>query len=410
MRSRIGVSAVAVGLILTVVGVTSRADDSESGTVTRSPETRVVEAEQEFGFQLLHRLAQSRELENVMVSPFSIVLALAMTANGAAADTLKGMKEAIGVDQVSLDTVNRAYRGLIPQVTSVDREVRFQSANSIWYRQGMEFESSFLECNREFYGALVQPLDFADPAAADRINHWVSEATHDHVPTMIDKIDPLSAMFLLNAVYFKGWWQDAFDPDQTREAPFTRADGSTTSCQMMGRTGSYRFVETERFQAVELPYRDGRFTMVVVLPQKTWSLKELRHDVNSHWWARLLESLSNEEGTLELPRCTLRCTFELNDALDALGMGVALAPGADFSRMYRGPDSLYISKVKHKTFMCIDEEGTEAAAATSVEMRCTAMPPSFAMRVDRPFLCCVRDTESGLILFAGQVTDPSASS
>lgn len=214
-------------------------------------------------------------------------------------------------------------------------------------------------------------------------------------------------MFLINAIYFNGTWKYEFDQDLTHDDFFTGPDGSQKACKMMVQTGEFSFLENDDFQAIDLPYGDGQFSMTIFLPKPAKSIDALSAEFNETNWNSWVHSFSKDSVTLDLPKFKLEYEIKLNDVLSALGMGVAFTPQADFTRMYR-PGGLWIDYVKHKTFVEVDEEGTEAAAVTVVAIIKSSGGPGNIrfMRVDRPFIFVIRENHSQTILFMGKIVEP----
>jgi serine protease inhibitor len=363
----------------------------------------------EFAFRLLDELAEDGQ--NLFVSPLSVWTALSMTLNGAAGETERAMAEALGTPPEDLPQLNAFNRDLLAVVRGIDPKVRVDVANSIWARQGVDFEADFLGRNRDAYAAEIRTLDFAAPDAPKTINSWVSEKTNARIPEIVERIDPDTVMYLINAVYFHGKWSAPFDKQSTRDMNFQREDGGRSRVPMMHRTGEYGFAESEGTQLLSMPYGDGRFRMIAVLPPEGTPVRKLAAELDAKRWKELTGRMSVRQVQVAFPRFRMEYEEVLNDALMALGMGVAFAPGAaDFTRMRSAPPPLYISQVRHKSFVEVDEEGTEAAAVTSVEMRVTSAEPAEPPRfiADRPFLFAIVDGETGAILFLGTVADPVA--
>jgi serpin B len=261
--------------------------------------------------------------------------------------------------------------------------------------------------NREFYRTEVFLLDFSDPAARSTINRWVERNTNGKIDQIIDRIDPSAILYLMNAIYFKGRWARAFDPDKTKEEVFTLLDGRSKKHPFMRESGRFRYYQDRRFQAVSLPYGNGRITMYIFLPEKNSSLQEFYRALSAEDWQEWMVRFTEMEGEVILPRYKLEYETELDHALTSLNMGVVFdRKRADFGAMCMIPPRVFINQVKHKTFVEVNEEGTEAAAVTSVEIRVTAVPTTFTMRVDRPFFCAIADNETGAILFMGSIVDP----
>jgi serine protease inhibitor len=280
-------------------------------------------------------------------------------------------------------------------------------ANSIWIREGFEVLQAFIDVNRTFFDAVVEALDFSSSGAADTINAWVKENTHGKIEEIVENpIDAMTVMFLINAIYFKGNWTTEFDPADTQPAPFHAPSGDT-SVQMMHMHAELPYMQTEDFEAVNLPYGDGLFSMTVLVPKQGKSVDDLVGLLGGENWSAWMGGFAVEEGYLWMPRFELEYETSLNDVLKALGMELAFSESqADFSGI--NPNhQLFISNVKHKTYVKVNEEGTEAAAVTSVEVGgVTSAPQGFYLRVDRPFLFAIHDAHSQALLFVGKITDP----
>jgi serpin B len=273
-------------------------------------------------------------------------------------------------------------------------------------------EQEFIDLNATYFDALAQTLDFASPAAAPAINRWVSENTNGKIQEIVDNpIDPSTVLFLINALYFKGTWVFQFEKQSTQAADFYLASGGTALCSLMRQEADLPYMENELFQAVDLAYGNGQYSMVVLLPKPGTDVDSVVAAVDESGWGACLGSLGETTVTLYLPRFKLEYEVELKSALTAMGMGIAFAPGqADFSGINTDLGrELYISKVKHKTFVDVNEEGTEAAAVTSVEIGLTSVGPAgVCVRVDRPFVFAIREKHSQTILFIGKIVNPLA--
>ncbi len=370
------------------------------GAIEDPDVSSVASANTRFGFKLLQDLRERDPGGNIFISPLSISIALTMTYNGAAGKTEGAMAEVLEIDGLDLSTINNSSRALRNSLENPDPKVEISIANSIWSRQGVDFNPEFLERNRVFFGAEIASLDFSAPEAAATINEWVDRNTNGKIEEIVDRIDPQTLLFLINAIYFKGNWQDEFDPSRTRPGIFYLSDGSEKQVQMMSRVGEYPYFRGENFEATSLPYGDGRVSMYVFLPNRDSNLKEFLEDLDEEHWEGWITQFQNRRHEIMLPRFKLEYEARLNDTLEALGMGIAFGGGADFSGM--GP-SLFISEVKHKTFVEVNEEGTEAAAVTAV-VGVKSLPPDF--QVDRPFFLAIYDAETETILFMGTVTEP----
>ncbi|MFW6084161.1 MAG: serpin family protein [Gemmatimonadota bacterium] len=389
-------------------------------------ERLVVEASNRFGFDLLARVNASDPGANHFTSPLSAHAALSMAMNGARDSTLDAMRSTLGFAGAggaaggdgaspSIDAINASYRGLADLLLDLDDRVEIGIANSVWMDEGFPFREAYASTLREAFDARVEALDFDDPAAPDAINRWVEDATAGRIPTMIEDIDPLEVLFLLNAIYFKGEWTDQFDPANTADAPFTRDDGTTSTVPMMRReTGDFGLRRGPDATVADLPYGGGAFRYTIVLPPEGTPLADLLADLDAERWDAWMSELSESDVPVHMPKFTLEWEKGLNELLKGMGMEIAFVPGrADFGGMLAedfdaaapGTD-LHITRVKQKSFLSVDEEGTEAAAATSVGVGVTSAPVPVV--VDRPFLLAIRERFSGTIFFLGTIADPGS--
>ena len=362
----------------------------------------VASANTAFGFKLLTDLRQRQPDANILISPLSISIALTMTYNGAVGETQRAMAEALEIENLGIDTVNRSNAALRINLENTGPKVEIAIANSIWSRQGVEFNPSFLDRNREYFEAKIESLNFNDPQAAQIINDWVETNTNGKIEQIIQQIDPATLMFLINAIYFKGSWQKEFDKSATRDGAFYLSDGSEKRAPMMYRRGAYPYFRGEGFEAARLPYGDGKVSMYIFLPNRDSNLNDFTAQLNAENWANWMTQFRERRDNSEmiLPRFKMEYEVSLNEALASLGMGIAFGSDADFSGMGQ---HLFISEVRHKAIMEVNEEGTEAAAVTTV-VAVTSLPPTF--RVDRPFFFAIHDEQTKTILFMGTVVEP----
>lgn len=369
-------------------------------------ERTLAESDNIFGLKLFREINKQAVDENVFISPLSVALALGMTLNGANGETKQAMEQALELAGMTTAEINAAYQSLIELLTGLDPAVQFQIANSIWYRQEFDVEDEFIELNQTYFNAEVAALDFNDPGAPGIINAWVEQNTNGKIDKIVEVINPATVMFLINAIYFKGAWTYEFDPELTHDAPFSTPEGDQT-CQMMTQEDEFRYFQNEEFQAVDLPYGNGHYSMTIFLPRESVSLESFIAELTAEHWQAWMDSFVEIEGVLYLPKFKLEYEQTLNDALSALGMGVAFnRANADFTGINRD-GNLFISQVKHKTFVEVNEQGTEAAAVTSVEIEVTSVPDKFEMRLDRPFMFVIRDHHVGTQLFLGKIVKPT---
>ena len=366
-------------------------------------ERSVLSATKAFSFSLWRAINAAEKDSNVFVSPLSASFSLGMAMNGAANQTLDQMRSALQFGGASISDIDAGYKSLIGLLTSLDPTVTMTVANSIWYRKDFAFNQSFLDDGANYFGAAIKPLDFNDAAGSlSAINGWVNAQTNGKIPSIIDQIEPANVMFLINAIYFKGSWRTKFDANLTVTAPFHAPSGDQ-SARLMHREGKMSYTETSAFQAVDLPYGDSAFTMTVVLPKQGSTVESLASSLDASVLQAVTNNLRTAEVDLFMPKVKISFARGLIPDLKTLGMLAPFTDGADFTRMSTRGRELYISQVKHKAYVDINEEGTEAAAVTSTGISVTSAPMTTTMRVDRPFMFVIRERLSGTVLFMGKV-------
>ncbi|OKH38146.1 proteinase inhibitor I4 serpin [[Phormidium ambiguum] IAM M-71] len=369
---------------------------------------KLVQANTNFGFKLFSQIFAKDSNKNIFVSPSSVAIALQMTYNGAAGDTQQAMAQTLQLQGMSLAEINQSQLALTQSLTKIDPKVQLDIANSLWLKQEFPFKPEFLQTTEKYYQAKITNLDFNNPNSVNIINDWVSQNTNSKIPTIIDSIEPSAVLFLINAIYFKGNWQKEFSKSDTKEQPFTLLNGTRKQHPLMSQKGKYRYYETNEFQAIALPYGSGRLSMYVFLPKNNIKLTDFYNKLSAQTWQQWMKQFSLKDGEIILPKFKLEYNLTLNEALKALGMEVAFQDRANFSNMTA--KEVQIDEVKHKTFVEVNEEGTEAAAVTSIGIRVASAPireePPFKMLVDRPFFCAIHDNQTGTILFMGSIVDP----
>ncbi|HTI99400.1 MAG TPA: serpin family protein [Dongiaceae bacterium] len=363
-----------------------------------------------FAFRLLTQLTAKSPGTNIFVSPYSAATALQMALNGAAGETKTEMQNALATSDISLQQLNAANQAAAKLIDSHDTNIILTVANALWYRQSARVQPGFLDANQKFFSSTIKPLDFGNvKVAEDTINQWASDQTHGRITGIANgMIDPTyTDLILANAIYFKGAWLDPFNPKKTKDRLFHPAIGAERAVPMMELSQRFYYRKGPNYQAVWLSYLGFGVGMYVFLPDADSSTTLLLDHLNGQYWQQEIVSGFNLNlGSLVLPRFRVENTLELKAPLQALGMETAFKPGkADFSGMFADPHS--ISAVRQKTFIAVDEKGTEAAAATAIGMVAlsaeTHPPKPFEMIVDRPFLFVIADAQSGMILFVGVV-------
>lgn len=380
-------------------------DIKMSQTPGSTPEQTLAQARTKFGFNLFSQLRQAQKNKNVFISPSSVGIALSMVYNGSSGETQQEIAQALQVQGISIEEFNKATLALSESLQKADPQVKLAIANSLWLRAGFPFVQEFLDTNKQYFQAKVSELDFGDSEAAGIINGWVKENTNGKIEQIVDSIDPMDVLYLVNAIYFKGTWSETFDSKLTQEKPFASSEGKTKQLPMMQQQGQYVYYQNEQFQAVSLPYGNGRFSMYIFLPAASSNLETFLSELNVDNWQQWKAKFRRTDGKIEIPRFKLEYGEELTPALKALGIKQAFTDQADFRKITS--KQVLISQVKHKTFVEVNEEGTEAAGATSIGIRTLSMPKEpFNMIVNRPFFSAIVDNETGEMLFMGAIVEP----
>lgn len=358
-----------------------------------------------FGVELFARTAAG-EPDNLMLSPLSASTALTMLLNGADGETFAQIRDVLGYPPaLDVAAVNASARSLRTQLLAADPQVQLALANAVFHDAAYPVHGSFLAAMQAEFGAPATALDFRTPAALDAINGWASRNTNGRVPRVLDALDPDLVVLLMDALYFKGDWTERFDAARTAPGAFTLADGSTVQVPTMGATVPARLAHGAGFAALELPYGRRNFSMVVVVPKAP--LADFVSRLDAARWNEITAALGDADAwsptLVSLPRFRFDTDRRLNEPLQALGMVDAFDARADLSRM--GPGRLEVSFVKQNTFVEVNEQGTEAAAVTTIGMELRSIGPH--VFVNRPFVFAIRERTSGTILFIGQVTNPA---
>jgi serine protease inhibitor len=385
----------------------------EAHAASPTDQQKLTSANTGFAFRLLKEIAREQPATNIFISPYSVSSVLQMVCNGAGGKTKEELQQVLGTTGMTLAMVNQANQNLSQAINSGTSNVLLNSANAIWYRKGIPVRPEFIACNKQFYQAQVEGLNFDDPASVGIMNTWVNEMTHGRIPSIVaGPIEPLTYLYLVNAVYFKGGWFIPFEAKDTKERPFHLCGGQQAKVPMMTQIRDFSYRRGTGYQAVRLGYKDRELGMYVFLPDPDSSPEKLLAIMHGGNWERItLPGFSKRHGTLVLPRFRLEYGVDLKRPLRALGLRHAFE-GADFSGVSSVPG--FISEALQKTFVEVNEEGTEAAAASmlALEKGEDMNPPKpFEMIVDRPFLFVIHHSDpdgSGSILFMGVVFDPSA--
>ncbi len=435
----LGILGGIVGLPQVGWAVGKTAQDREMALVTAeraaAGQQAVVEGNNEFALELYAKLRAQEG--NLFFSPYSISTALAMAYAGARGETESQMAKAlhfpitkpIGPPVVGQDPNKKAgeakqawcEQGFHREFGTIVEDLNVRGAkggyelsvaNALWGQQGYGFLAEFLELIKNSYGGELNEVDFVNACETARqtINSWVEKQTKDKIKDLIQKgmLNSMTRLVLTNAIYFKGNWARQFEKDKTKESPFTLISGEKVNVPMMNQTAEFNYMETEDLQGLELPYVNDELSMIILLPRRIDGLSSLEETLVLEKFSGWLGELGKRKVIVSVPKFRMTSQFGLADVLRSMGMTDAFSRKADFSGM-NGKRDLFISAVIHKAYVDVNEEGTEAAAATAVVMITSAMPGQLPVfRADHPFLFLIRDNKTGSILFIGRAMNPSA--
>lgn len=378
-----------------------------------SEEAQLVSTANDFSFDLFRVLQEQEKDQNLFFSLFSVNVALHMTANGATGDTKTAMQQALGVAGLEDETINTAVKNLSEQLAQTDTRATWTTANSVWFRDDYTLQNGFSERIQNYYDGRIEGLDFGDPEAKDVINGWVESHTRGKIKSILDELGGNTVMVLVNAVYFHANWQYQFEADKTQDASFYLENGTEASVPMMFSEGvTLRRHYDEQSQLLEIPYGNGQFTMVIVLPQAEQKVEDIISGMTASTLATRLEQADTLTTQLYLPKFKMESKTDLVAPLATLGMGLAFGSQASFGGFFDGiEDGLAIDQVVHQALIEVNEAGSEAAAATAVVMTRVSIgsePEPVSIRVDRPFVFMIRERHTGAVLFAGKMMEPAA--
>ena len=373
---------------------------------------QLIEADNAFGLEIFREIREESDKENIMISPLSISVALAMAYNGADGDTKTEMESALKLNGLTPEQINSSYKMLIAALQSLDEDVVFELANAIFYANGFEVKSPFISTNQDYYDAKVESLDFSSSSSVLHINDWVAEKTHDKIEKIVESLSPDDRMVLLNAIYFNGIWSVKFDEDGTKMHNFKKKSGANIEVPMMNKEDELEYSSNSLFSAVKLPYGTGQYNMMVLLPGNDKNSADIIDELSADNWNEWMESFETEEHVVvKMPRFKFAFELQLNGVLKKMGMQKAFVSSqSDFTKI-TDDKKLYISSVVHKSFIDVNENGTEAAAVTSVTFSTTSIGPGDQIQkiyftVDKPFVFAITEKDTDAILFIGEVQNP----
>jgi serpin B len=358
-----------------------------------------------FGIELFKQVATGSQ-DNLMLSPLSASTALTMLMNGSEANTKTQLGQMLGYGSMNQTEVNAIYKSLVSQLLVADPSVELKLANAVFYDNPFQVKPSFITTLSTDFMAKTQALDFRSSNALKTINNWASENTNGKIEKVLDQIDPNAVMFLMNALYFKGIWTNQFDKDQTKNASFIRSNGESIQVPTMHGDIPYKTFTGENFVAIELAYGRQNFVMDIIMP--TNSLESFLSQFDAELWNEIANGFSTitnpSEAPLAMPRFKFSYEKVLNNQLQAMGMTDAFDPSlANLTPI--SDEDIFVSFVKQNTFVDVNEEGTEAAAVTTIGIELTSMPTGVV--INKPFLFVIREQTTNTLLFMGQVNNPN---
>ncbi len=345
---------------------------------------------------------------NLMISPPSVYFALAMAANGADGETKTEMMKALDAENIPMDDLNEGLNYWMNSITK-NRTAKFSIANSIWYKEGFKPSKDFLQANADYYSADIHSLDFSKKSAPNTINDWVKNVTNSKIDKIVEKINDDLVMYMINAIYFKGDWKYEFPANKTHKSTFNSPSGEIET-DFMNKIGDMDYLEFNGATGVILPYLDERFAFVGLLPKEGDTPRDLMNNLTAMDLLNLIKNKDVKNIELSIPKFESSYEDSLLDELSAMGMKLPFDPNnADFSMMNEShAKDLSISEVKHKTYIKVDEKGTEAAAVTSIGVGATSMPIELPrLTFDRPFIYGIVDVTTGIPLFIGIMENPA---
>ncbi|MEO9570966.1 MAG: serpin family protein [Polaribacter sp.] len=362
-----------------------------------------IEANNKFAFDIFKNIATTEANENFMISPVSLSLALGMVYNGSESETKTAFENTLNYTDFLPNEINEINREISVNLSDNSVGSIFEIANSIWIEKTFSVKEDFINTNKNYYNADVKNLDFSDVNSVNTINNWVSDKTHQKIPTIIETISPTDAMFLINALYFKSDWKYKFEEENTKELPFY-GENSTENVEMMNLTNDLSFYENTSFSAVKLPYKNDKYTMTVILPKENKTTTDIINLLNTDNWKSWTENFKNQAINLTIPKFKSSYQKKLNEGLVDLGLENAFSANANFNGI--SDVFLKISYVLQKTFIEVNEKGTEAAAVTIVAIETTSTQPNKEIIINKPFLYTITEKETGSICFIGKIGMP----
>lgn len=357
-----------------------------------------------FAFDFWKNLQADESVDkNYFISPLSLHIALGMLLNGADTDTKKEIQKVLGLENQSMEEINKTYLELIENLPKVDPKVVNTIANSIWHDKNFTSEQTFIDNLTSSFKARLYNEDFGNPATVDKINKWASDNTNTKIKKILEQIEPSQVMFLINALYFKGDWTKEFKTENTQKAEFVGTN-TTKMVDMMNQTTEFKYADLKDYQLVELPYGSEKYTMNIVLPKNT-SIENVVKNLNAATWQSAQNSLTKRKVVVGLPKFKIEYSKKLNGILQQMGMVKAFSDQADLSKIAKPAGKLKVGFVKQDTFVAVNEKGTEAAAVTTIGIEVTSLPVYPEIICNKPFAFLITEKTSNTIMFIGKVSN-----
>jgi serine protease inhibitor len=401
------ISIIALSLVLFACKK-AETEPKVSDLTTNEKSAKIIAADNQFGFELFKKVnASLTEQKNTMISPLSVSLALAMVYNGTVGDTKTQMEQMLHKAGMTPEDINQSYKELVAGLSSHDPKVELSISNAIFYRNTFNVKENFITTNQNYYQAEVAGLDFTkEMETLNTVNDWVKTNTRGKIDKIIEEVKAESVMYLLNAIYFNGEWKYRFDASQTINLFFTKEDKTVVQVPTMSIENPFNYYSDQNFQLLEMPYGSGKYSMLVFLPNAGKTTNDVISLMNPENISNWLEKTAELKKKVYLPKFEFKYNSSLVENLKALGMTDAFYDGKANLSGISEEAQLVISEVMHKTYIKVDERGTEAAAVTGITIDVTSAGPDNSFRADHPFVFAIREKDTQAILFIGKVMDP----
>lgn len=355
-----------------------------------------------FAFDFLKELEKEEVDETFFVSPLSLHMALGMLLNGADTQSKDELIKTLNLEGLDMELINASYLELIDKLPNVDPLVTNELANSLWQRNGFDVKADYKQTLKDYFKAELYEEAF-DAATLAKINQWASDNTHEKIKKVLDEISADQVLFLMNALYFKGDWASQFDKDKTYEDSFN-GKGGLSKVDMMANLDTFAYADMETFKAIDLPYGNQEYGMRVLLPKEN-DVSALLNSLDESVWKNIDDKMNVQKIDLKLPKFKMEYEKKLNDVLINMGMPSLFSSSADLSKITDPAGKIKVGFVKQNSFVAVDEEGTEAAAVTTIGIELTSVPSYPSFYVNKPFLFFIYEKSSGTIQFVGKILD-----